>query len=397
MSKKGDFYILLFGAMLLEAAGYLAFPFLALRLRDGYGMPQAEVGLVLSIALWVRPVASLTGGWTAKQVRSQWLLSLACVLEATCFLTMGLSHTASIAVIGLILGNIGFSLWTPNLFALTSALSSAGEDTKRISYLTGFLNAGAALGCVLGGIAAAADTQIVFLLTGFAYLAVIPVLFPIVKRIQPENLNIEETVVQRSGAVLQWSALVLSLGTMSYWAMYGQFNAFFAVYISDWMRNNAITGLAFGGLALFVAGASYLYTRVDAEGRQLVQFVRASLLGIGIGWILLSSAPGLVSIIVFIATLAASEAFVGVYLTKRWNSTFKGNLGFAQGLNFAFRSVGMGIGGIAAGLTYSSPKSAHNISIWALSNVILIGFAYLSLVVRSRPHSGSIDSERTLG
>lgn len=49
------FYILLAGAFLLEAAGYVAFPYLSVSMRDSFGMSEMDIGLLFLVAIGLRP------------------------------------------------------------------------------------------------------------------------------------------------------------------------------------------------------------------------------------------------------------------------------------------------------------------------------------------------------
>ncbi len=377
-----NFTWLLLGGAILEAAGYFAFPFLALRLRDHFKLSLEQVGIIISTAIWLRPLVSILGGWLSERLHGKWLLSLACLPEAICFFLLALTVSPVAAIAGVILGNIGFSIWAPNLFSIATVVGPKSSEILRLSKLNEFINVGAAFGCVAGGIFATVDPGLVFMIAGLLYLGIIPILFPILAAMPTSNekqqtqlsFGFPITKVITSQGVLIRTAVV----TLAFWASYGQFNSFFGVYAKDWLKNNIETGLAFAAVAVGVALFSALLSKSKKAQNELNGWSFFSLSGLVIGWVLLTTLPGLTSVGVFVFFLALSEAMLSVYLANKWHESFSKASSLAQGWNFALRSIGMGFGTLLGGFLYVSPEQGRNLISWLLINIVLIVVVMLS-------------------
>ena len=100
--------VLIIGAFFLEAAGYVAFPFLSLYLRSHFHLTEVTIGTYLLIAVSLRPVWALLGGYLSEKVRPLFIFGAACFAESIGFLALGLGSSGGIALFALVIGNLGF-------------------------------------------------------------------------------------------------------------------------------------------------------------------------------------------------------------------------------------------------------------------------------------------------
>lgn len=371
--EKYNFFVLLIGAFLLEASGYIAFPYIALQLKSQYGLSSSFVGGILLIALWVRPLASLAGGIAAERLPYLWIFIAACLMEGFCFLSLGLSSNVWVAILGVIVGNIGFSIWTPNLFALVYEWFPQEKQFEKVAKLNGAVNGGAAAGCLVGAVISNINIKAVFLITAAAYVLVIPILGLVLrgKRAVPKGGELNKKILLRPNLIM----VVIALTTVAFWSSYGQFNSFFSVYVNDWLGNNAITGIAFGAVALGVSGVSYLLGMFGAGSKSFSYMTVLSAVVFAVGWASMTAVHTFAYTGLFILGIIFGEAFFSIYLAEQWEKTNPGRSHMAQGFNFTLRNIGMGAGSYFAGLVYEGPGGGGSLIKWGALNVVILSAA----------------------
>ncbi len=374
---KNQFTSVLVGAFLLEAAGYLAFPFLSIALRDSFGMPESQIGLVFLFAIGLRPVWAILGGYLAERIRPVFLFSAACLLESAAFFLLGFSDNLVLGSAAIVLGNVGFSLWTPNLFALVYKLFPAGEATAKVSLLNGALNTGAAVGCLLGGAIASVATRDVFIGAAALYLVSLPLLGRALWAEVPELSKETPNEAPRASFVLK-PVLGISLITFGFWGSYAQFNSFFALYSKDWLNSATFAGVAFALLAISVAALSFLLSRQPVLLKRVGFLSCASALLLMAAWQLLIFSHW-VGAVLFVIALAAAESTISLLLVERWAAVDRQRKHLMQSLNFAGRNIAMGIGSFIGGSLYHAPAGGP-ISAWPWSNAVLLAVCVVGFV-----------------
>lgn len=380
-SENVRFTTLLVGAAILEAAGYIALPFLTLHLRDQFGFSIEMAGLVISVGIWLRPLASIFGGCLSGKLHGKWMFSLACLCEAVCFFLLGNAHSTPLAILGLMLGNVGFAIWAPNLYAIATDAGPKNLELSRLSKLNGFINSGAALGCVAGGFLASIDAGFVFKTAGTLYLGIFLLLFPLVASWKAPPTLVKKKTTHANNTVFSPSVLIKTTAlTLLFWSSYGQFNTFFAMYAKDWLGSTTITGAAFAALAIGVSIFSSLLSKSIKLQESLSSIANFSLSGLAFGWGLLTLSPNLISAAIFILALAIAETVLSVFLAEQWNRSFTMGAGRAQGFHFAVRNIGMGLGGLVGGLAYYGPGTGNLLGWFILNCLLLLGAMFIKII-----------------
>jgi predicted MFS family arabinose efflux permease len=366
------FKTILFGAFLLEAAGYLAFPYIGLELRDSFGMSESKIGLAFLVAISLRPLWAILGGLLAERGYSRLIFTVACLCESICFFSLGIATRPIIAIFAIVLGNIGLSFWTPNLYALVYRNYAGNQATAKTSLLTGALSAGAAAGCLGGALLVSANAHYVFLGAGILYLAVI---FPIVMALGKNGPD-AKTYGDISGTgwreYVGQELVALILVTAGFWASYAQFNSFFSLYAKDWLGRAAFTGVAFGILTTAVAIFSTLISRISSIETYLKYYVFASGLLLILAWQWACFSPTLISATSLVLVLAGAESVYSIWLADRWAKIGNDRPSLFQSFNFSGRNIAMGIGSFAGGLAYKNPQSGLPLFTWGLENAAFI-------------------------
>ena len=369
-----QFSVILAGGFLLEAAGYLAFPYLSIGMRDTFGMKESDIGLLFLIAIGLRPLWAMVGAYLAERVRPVLLLTVACLAESIAFCLLGVSNSLYLGIFAIILGNIGFSLWTPNLFGIIYKEYKDSEAASKASLLNGTLNAGAAVGCLIGGGLAILDMRQVFLGAAVLYMGCLPVLawslWPQrVESLPPESMG-ETADILRGPRPLQYLGVVLA--TVGFWASYAQFNSFFALFAKDWLHSETFTGIAFGILAVTVAITSVILSKWKNLRAGLLRLTQISGLLLVVAWQTISIQVGIASAMFFILVLAISEATSSIAFSELWSKLKPKRSHLAQNLNFAVRNIAMGIGSFIGGVFSCPPGGNASIHMWSYVNAALL-------------------------
>ncbi|MBI4669573.1 MAG: hypothetical protein HY747_10415 [Elusimicrobia bacterium] len=380
------------GAFFLEISGYLAFPYLSLQLRDHFGFTPAQIGQILMLAIWIRPLATLAGGALSMRLRPLTLFSGACLAEGACFLLLGGADHAFWAIFAIIIGNIGFSIWKPNLFALAYNEKDGRSSTSKIALLNGVLNAGAASGCLLSAIIIHLNVSMVFLASGILYPLLIPLFIPSLSLEQiPQTapLNAPSSFKREVlPSLLQRETFALILATVGFWASYNQFNSFFSLFAKDWLLNPSWTGAAFAAVTILVALFSLALARWHILSSKLHWLTAIFVVLFALSWMAMVSWNNIPSVIFYIVLISICETLFSVLLADSWGKLISAKKHLMQSLNFAFRSFGMGAGGFLGGWLYRSPAQSGSLLNWGIQNVALLAISLFGVLFSYRLFTG---------
>lgn len=390
--SRAYWYSLLAGSFLLEVAGYLAFPYISLQMRARFGIGPSNIGRILMIAIWTRPLAALIGGIASSKTPPRIMFSFACLAEGICFFLLGSMHGALWAVAAILIGNIGFSIWKPNVFALAydQETDKTSSSTTRMALLNGALNAGAASGSLLSALMIRFNASSVFLSAGILYPLLIPFFIPAlsqkngaVTQKQPPQPTIS-TLQSIRLTLCRWDSAALILATIGFWASYSQFNAFFSLFTTDWLHNSGWTGAGFAIVAILVTIVSIGLARLQILSTKLREVSLVSLILLAGGWKVLSSAPSISSVAFFLISIAIAEASLSIFLADSWGGCLQEHAHLMQSLNFALRSFAMGIGSLLGGWSYVAQMPGKTLSFWGNQNTALLTISFLGILLFSR-------------
>jgi MFS family permease len=350
-------------------------------MRETFGMKESDIGLLFLFAIGLRPLWAMIGAYLAERIRPVYLLTVACLTESIAFYILGASNSLNFGIFAIILGNLGFSLWTPNLFGIIYKEYQGTEAAAKASLLNGMLNAGAAVGCLIGAGVALLDMRQIFLAAAMLYLGCLPVLawslWP--QRAQPPQQKSKDLNANNFWAPGLSQYLGAVLATAGFWASYAQFNSFFALYAKDWLHSETFTGFAFGTLAMTVAITSIGLSKWKNLKRGLPRLTQISCVILAVAWQALSLHAGIASAMFFILALALSEAASSIAFVDLWSQLNPHRSHLTQNLNFAMRNIAMGLGSFIGGHFYQPPASASGLQNWSYVNAALLTVTIIGL------------------
>ena len=373
-----SFKIILLIGFLLEAAGYLAFPFLALRLRNHFGFSEKEIGTLFLVSIWIRPIASILGGILSTYLSSVITFLFACLFESFCFGALALGNQSHWAIAAIIIGNVGFSLWSPNLYSLAQTIQTGLDSTRAISLLVAFINLGGIIGATASGFAAQHYTQHIFLIAAALFVLIIPLSWNTIS----SNSIATKKSHSYKGAFAKKIILknvFLIFSTLFFWASYNQFNTFFSIFVQDSSQKMALVGISFSLLSVTTTLFSLSVNRYSSIRDSLVNVTVLSALFLSGCWLFMTATPAIISILIFIIALGISEASWATILSKQWSDAQPSSITLMQSINFAFRNIGMGMGAWIGGLTYPHYSLNTHFSKWGMQNGILLITAAVGL------------------
>lgn len=374
-TKKFTFLLIL--AVFLESAGYIAFPFLTIRLRDHFGLSAQGTGTLLLVAFWLRPIASLIVGQFSSKVSASTLSLLSCLFEAVAFFGLAFAVNVYIGALSLIIGNIGLALWRPGLFASVYNDRTHPKRSQRISLLNGALNGGSVLGCLLGALLVKLDVTLAFLFSGGMYaLLAVPIFFlmkPSKEIIAPKNLADEVSVKIQS-----YDLFFISLATICSWATLGQFTIYIGLLANDYLLDSSYTGLAFSISGLTIVAVSFILARQNKLESKLLKISFIGLVFAFIGWGSIGFTPSIwVGLTIFVVFISIFEAITVLVIADRW-SIFGAVKG--QSYNYAVRCFGQGLGGFIGGYLYVGKGVPGQLIPWIVANWILLIIFLIALI-----------------
>ncbi len=382
--NKIQFRVLLILVFILEAAGYLAIPYLALHLREAFYITEVKIGLYFMVGIWLRPVWALSASALAKKIPTGRLIQFGALVSGLAISGLALSRNPIIAFLAVIFANFGLSIWSPSTYAYTYDLFGSGEDSKKqISRLNFSIYTGAAVGSGIAALLANSQRDLIFLASTCAFLAAFLFGSVLTKKTVQKTNEVPTDKNDPPFSIRQLAntqVIFLSLATAGYWASYAQFNSFFSLFAVDWLKQPEIVGAAFSfltiGVAVFSLGISHSKHLQKHDSKILIGI----LFVIGILWFLMLSQPNIWTTWTFIAALGLSEAFFVLVIAHLWAKQSEHKSHFMQSLNYSLCNIGMGGGALLGGYLYKAPDSG-SLTGFASENLILCWIAFIGMAI----------------
>lgn len=162
---------LLVSAFLMNAAGFMVIPFLAVYLSKNLDFSPFLVGTVLTTNIVFSRLFPLIGGMLGDRLGHNNNLVIGILVRATGFLGYSLFTSFPMLVVSSIAVGLGGAFYDPSINSIFA--HEPEEKRKRIyTYLNQFLNAGAVLGPLIGGALLSLNPQIPFMISAFVFLGV---------------------------------------------------------------------------------------------------------------------------------------------------------------------------------------------------------------------------------
>lgn len=153
-------------ATLVNRAGTMVLPFLALYLTQERGFTTSQAGQALAVWGVGGVVASYVGGWLCDRLDPHLVMKASLVMTGVGFLTLGhLQGRLAIFVMILVLSFVG-EIFRPANMAALAAASNAGERARAFALMRLAVNLGMTLGPTVGGFLALYDYGWLFVADG---------------------------------------------------------------------------------------------------------------------------------------------------------------------------------------------------------------------------------------
>ena len=166
---------------LVNRAGTMVLPFLALYLTSERGFTTSEAGQALAVYGLGGVAASYVGGWLCDRIDPHLVMKASLVLTGVGFLTLGhLQGRLAIFSLILVLSFVG-EIFRPANMAALAAASDPGERARSFALMRLAVNVGMTLGPTVGGFLALYDYGWLFIADGVTCIlaaGVLQIAFP---------------------------------------------------------------------------------------------------------------------------------------------------------------------------------------------------------------------------
>jgi predicted MFS family arabinose efflux permease len=153
---------LLAGATLVNRAGTMVHPFLALYLTDRLAFPPSRVAIVLALYGLGSVLGSLLGGWLTDRIGAMRVMQLALAGSGLGFLALAWAHSLP-AIAGLaFLASLVGDAYRPALLAGAAALVPRDLAGRAMTLVRLAINLGMSVGPAVGGLLAAWHYEAIF-------------------------------------------------------------------------------------------------------------------------------------------------------------------------------------------------------------------------------------------
>lgn len=382
-----NFKLILIYAFILEGAGYLVMPYISLHLRSQFHVNEVLLGTYFMIAIWLRPVWALAGSKLSKIITTSQLITLGAFVSGTSIFGFVVFNDPIMGLTSLVLANFGLALWNPSVYALVYQMfDHEHEAKKRVSQLNFAVYSGAAIGSSIASLLVSEDLKNIFIISSIMFTVAGALVYLTTKsqKIENDTPNAAPPNEQISNTSLAFflniELLTLILASLAFWASYAQFNSFFSLYASDWLKRSDLVGFAFSFMTIAVAIMSYFISRFKYLQRFDLQISIGILLLLGPIWVGMCTYPNIFIMCLFLIVLALSEAFLVLLFADLWAKKLRTKTHLMQSLNFAFCTIGMGAGSLFGGLFYTTPEKSTLMK-FGLENLALCFLAAFALII----------------
>lgn len=368
---------LLSGVLLTSITTFMLIPLLALHLTRS-GQSIAEASLVVAILAGTQQVAALFAGIAVDRWGAGRCLAAGLALRILGYLLLG--GQSGLAGKGFSAGLIGLgaAMLTISILAMLGGTQDAGRG---IFALRGtFINIGAVLGPLLGGLAIQA---------GFAWITTAAVLSHVLFGL----LLYRDRPYPTAGAVRKPSplrgirnlmrsreAIVAMTGKLLFWFFYSQLNLTVPLYVTavTHTRNTIVFLFAING-AVVIALQYPLMRKIPQTVSQGL-LAGAGLLCYGLCYAILGASAGMVALLAFILLATLGEMILGPTTYDAILQAAPEELrGSALGLSSLWASAGSVLGVTAGGDVFQHIPAAHRQAYWiAMAVLAVLGAAVLA-------------------
>lgn len=162
---------LIFGGTFLARTSYfMAWPFLIVILYDNYQASEAQIGLIFAVSAAVSSVSGLYTGYLSDKLGRKVIMLTGCILAGLTYYGIGaafeLWHLAALMILA---GLMRPTIEAPGKAVISDNLADTKDRELALNIRYFILNAGGAIGPLIGISLALDHPQTLFYVTGFTY------------------------------------------------------------------------------------------------------------------------------------------------------------------------------------------------------------------------------------
>ncbi|KYD25624.1 MDR family MFS transporter [Geobacillus icigianus] len=299
--------LLLISAFLMNTGSFMIVPFLAVYLSKDLHFNAWQVGTVLTVSLVMSRVFPFIAGVIGDRTSHMLTLILGIVLRGCGYLGFAMFSGFGLLTISSAFIGLGGALYDPSVLSIFS--SQPEELRKRtFTYLNQFLNAGAILGPLIGGVLILWNPSFPFCLAGSLFIIIALMIFSLRSRYPSSTKS--KNILQNIQEVLKHKQFILfTLVMVLFWMMFSQLTVSIPIYAFDISKSeqwvsyiftvNGVTGI----LAMFALRKKFMM-------QAPLSMIRKGLLLMSIAFCLLPAVPSIVWLMVCILIFTIGETFI---------------------------------------------------------------------------------------
>lgn len=163
-------WIMLLGTLLINAAYWMTWPFLAILLHNQYHLSPSWIGAMLSSSVVVSTLSGLYLGNVSDKIGRHTMMTVGCVMSILAYLILAYANNLMLYLIAILIASLARAILDPMSKAIFGDLVDSSDNRSAALQLRYFaVNLGAAIGPLLGAYAGIAAKQSTFLITSIAY------------------------------------------------------------------------------------------------------------------------------------------------------------------------------------------------------------------------------------
>lgn len=370
---------LLSTVILINRCGFMAVPFMSLYVTQYLHRSASDAGLLIALFGVGSVVGASTGGFLTDKIGYRPVQILSAIIGGSLFLLFAaIHHFSTLCGLALII-SFFTEAFRPANFTATAAYAKKGTQTRSYSLNRFGMNIGWAVGSSLGGILAAINYKLLFIVDGsiniIAGLFILWLLPSGREQLKKLKEKLNSITVKRpwNDAVFIRFILVTTLFAVSFFLMFRVGPLFFK---ESWHINESVIGLIMGLNGIIIALFEMVIISRLEKRRAPLQYAVVGALFVAVSFLFLM-VPGsfhvtaaLLSIIFFTVGEMFALPFINTFVISRTDEFNRGQYAAGYTLCWSFAQVIGPWGGLAVAERFS-----YN-ALWVLLFIFLIGCAF---------------------
>lgn len=228
---------MLIGTVLINAAYWMTWPFLAILLHNQYHLPSSWIGAILSLSVIVSTLSGLYLGSVSDKIGRNTMMMIGCAISIMAYLMLAYADSILLYLTAILIVSLSRAILDPMSKAIFGDLVESSENRSSALQLRYFaVNLGAAIGPLAGAYAGIAAQQGTFLVAAIAY-AIYTVL--LIKIFYTKNATPSKQIKSQLSFLdtlkvlkMDHAFLMLVMTNILLWIVFVQFESSIAMYFS---------------------------------------------------------------------------------------------------------------------------------------------------------------------